>query len=270
MNALNAILITFVYSVLVIVALYLQPILCPNFRLAYYRPLSLFIMSVISYFLIIYFGVYHLFHWFNSPYLSKYSIFSTIILFLGPILQNIFTFINYDYKYFYKSSMNLYFKHLKRNILSFDTFKALVIGPLAEEMIYRSFACSLWESAGISYLKTIFLLPFMFGVSHLNKAFLEKSLSTIKLKDFMPYVGMLIYTTLFGWWEAFVWLRTHSFFTCAFIHAFCNYMQFPDFKEALEWSNPIQRIFLYLGYLIGLIFFSFSIGLIQTTKITLY
>lgn len=267
MNALNAVLITFIYSLLVIVALYLHSYICPNMRVDLYRPLSISIMAIISYFLIYYFGVENLFHWFNSPYLSKCTILSTIILFLGPILQNIFTFFNYDYKYRYKNSMNLFFNYLKRAYLSFDTFKALIIGPLTEEMIYRSFACSLWESAGISYLKTIFLLPFLFGVSHLNKVFLTKSISTVKPKDFVPYLGMLGFTTLFGWWATFVWLRTHSFFTCAFIHCFCNYMQFPDFGEALEWPNPVQKIFLYLGYLIGLIYFFFSIGLIQTTKV---
>lgn len=267
MNSFQAVFITFVYSVLVIIALYLQPIICPKVSIALYRPISISVMAVISYFLIYYFNVDHLFHWFYSPYLSKCSIFSTVILFLGPILQNIFTFINYDYTYIYKKSMNLYFKHLQRDIFSAQTFKALVIGPVTEEMIYRSFACSLWESANISYLKTIFLLPFLFGVSHLNKVLLEKKLSSIRLKDFAPYVGMLGFTTVFGWWEAFVWLRTHSYFTCVIIHTFCNYMQFPDFREALEWQNPLQRIFLYLGYLIGVIYFSFSIGLIQTTKI---
>ena len=267
MEATAAVLITFVYSVLVIIALYLQPFICPKVHVSYYRPFSISVMAIISYLLIYYFNVDHLFHWFNSPYLSKCTIFSTIILFLGPILQNIFTFINYDYKYIYKGSMNLYFKRLQRDMLSFDTFKALIIGPFTEEMIYRSFGCSLWESAHISYLKTIFILPFLFGVSHLNKVFLEKTISSIKLKDFVPYLGVLGFTTLFGWWEAFVWLRTHSYFTCTFIHTFCNYMTFPDFKEALEWQNPVQKIFLYLGYLIGLIYFFFSIGLIQTTKV---
>lgn len=266
MNATNAVLITFVYSVLVIVALYLQPIICPNFSITYYRPLSISIMAFISFLLIYYYDISNLFHWFNSPYLSMCTISSTIILFLGPILQNIFTFFDYSYKLYYQSSMGSYLKNLKNEILSFDTFKALVIGPLTEEMIYRSFACSLWESAGISYLKTIFLLPFLFGVSHLNKVFLEKKLTEIRLRDFVPYLGVLGFTTLFGWWEAFVWLKTHSFFTCSFIHTFCNYMQFPNFKEALEWKYKFQRIVLYIGYIFGLTYFAFSIRYIQNTN----
>lgn len=266
MNSTQAVLFQIFYSTFVIITLFIKPPFSELVSTTAYRCIAIIIMSFVSFGLIYYFELQDLFFWFNDPYLSKCAILSTIALFFGPIIQNIFTFYNDDYPYLYRNSIKNYLIHLQREIFDFETFKTIIIGPLTEEMIYRSFACTLWEKSGISKMKIIFALPFIFGVSHLNKVFLTKSLTNITLRDFLPYIVVLIYTTLFGWWESFVWLKTHSYLTCVFLHAFCNYMQFPNFAAALNWGHPVQKIFLYLAYLIGLISFGCSIGLIQTTK----
>ncbi|OHT17462.1 Clan U, family U48, CaaX prenyl peptidase 2-like protein [Tritrichomonas foetus] len=257
MNKIEAVSITVVYSFLVIAALYAHPYICPKVKLLYYRPAAIIVMAIISYFLLFYYDVYDQFYWFNAPYLSKCSIFSTVVLFLGPALQYFFD-VDIDFKN--QNSIKKYLRRQWKNFTSFECFKTLAIGPFTEEMIYRCFGCLIWKKGGMSDLSTIFLLSFLFGLSHLNKYFIEKHHIGV-------YIVQVVYTTLFGWWEAFVWQKTHSYLTCVFIHTFCNYMQFPDFNEALHWENPVQKIFIGIGYLFGLIYFFFSIGLIQTTKI---
>ena len=93
---------------------------------------------------------------------------------------------------------------------------------------------NLGEDSGIPNGYTIFLLSFIFGVSHMNKYFLEKG-------PLGMYIFQVGFTTVFGWWESFVWLKTNSYFTCVFLHSFCNYMQFPDFKEAFNCSISLPE-----------------------------
>ena len=249
MNKFYAFIITSIYSIVVVLALFTGKYICPKMDSYYFRPLSICVMAIFSFILMYFFDLLGYFYLFHSYFLSKCAIRATVVLFLGAILQSIFD--NFD-EWNDLQSFKKYLKRLKKKLLSFEMVRSLIIGPLTEEMIYRSFACSLWEDSGIPNGYTIFLLSFIFGVSHMNKYFLEKG----PLGMYIIQVG---FTTVFGWWESFVWLKTNSYFTCVFLHSFCNYMQFPDFKEAFNWPNKTQRLILVLAYSFGLIFFVASV-----------
>lgn len=47
-------------------------------------------------------------------------------------------------------------------------------------------------------------------------------------------VFQLVYTTLFGWFAAYLFLRTSSIYTTCFSHIFCNFMGLPNVSGDIE------------------------------------
>ena len=61
------------------------------------------------------------------------------------------------------------------------------------------------------------------------------------------------YTSIFGWYAVFVYLRTGSWMAVILCHAFCNWMGFPDFSTLIE-SRFRWRI--RVAFMVGLVGFS--------------
>ena len=104
-------------------------------------------------------------------------------------------------------------------------------GPLTEEVLFRSAAVPLMLLAQTSVTKTIFLSPVVFGLAHLHH-FYEFRLTHPQV----PVVAaalrslfQLAFTSLFGAYATFVYLRTGSLLAIFTVHAFCNCMGLPRF-----------------------------------------
>ena len=61
-----------------------------------------------------------------------------------------------------------------------------------------------------------------------------------------------MYTTLFGMYAAFLFVRTGHLLAPCMAHAFCNLMGFPDFGEIVRRQGG-QRLLLALTFIIGLV-----------------
>jgi prenyl protein peptidase len=59
------------------------------------------------------------------------------------------------------------------------------------------------------------------------------------------------YTSIFGIYSAYLFVRTGHFVAPFIAHAFCNHMGFPDVPDLLAQPQPKKTIFLIL-YVIGL------------------
>ena len=59
------------------------------------------------------------------------------------------------------------------------------------------------------------------------------------------------YTSIFGIYSAFLFVRTGHFIAPFIAHAFCNHMGFPDIPDLLAQKQPKKSIFLIL-YILGL------------------
>ena len=64
------------------------------------------------------------------------------------------------------------------------------------------------------------------------------------------------YTTIFGMYSAFLFVRTGHLAAPVVVHGFCNFMGFPDFGELFN-QPPRQRLFLSAMFVVGLISFYF-------------
>lgn len=104
-------------------------------------------------------------------------------------------------------------------------------GPLTEEMLFRSASVPLLLCARMSLTQTIFLSPLIFGLAHVHH-FYEFRLAHPRV----PLVAavarsvlQLAYTSLFGGYATFLFLRSGSLLAIVLVHAFCNSMGLPRF-----------------------------------------
>lgn len=87
-----------------------------------------------------------------------------------------------------------------------------VVGPLTEEIIWRSCILSVHHFSGASKKWLIFGTPLYFGIAHLHHAW-ETYKSRGRNKDALIFASLqstlqFSYTTLFGWYANFLFLRT--------------------------------------------------------------
>ena len=61
----------------------------------------------------------------------------------------------------------------------------------------------------------------------------------------------MLYTTVFGFYSAFLFLRTGHLAAPVVVHCFCNSMGFPDFAEVVH-KPPKERTLLLALYVCGL------------------
>lgn len=102
-------------------------------------------------------------------------------------------------------------------------------GPITEEWTFRSLLLPLHLLARLSPLKLVFLTPLYFGLAHIHH-FYEFTLTHSHM-PLLPRVSRSLlqfaYTSLFGFFAAFLFLRTSSVAACIVAHAFCNVMGLP-------------------------------------------
>jgi len=110
-------------------------------------------------------------------------------------------------------------------------WRNIVAGPITEEALFRSASVPLLLLSRTSDTTIIFLTPLIFGLAHVHH-FYEFRLT----HPHTPVIGALLrsllqltYTTLFGGYATFLYLRTGSLLSVVLVHAFCNWMGFPRF-----------------------------------------
>ncbi|KAJ1822688.1 CAAX prenyl protease [Coemansia sp. RSA 2599] len=125
-----------------------------------------------------------------------------------------------------------------------------VVGPVTEELVFRSSVVSLWAAAGMSANRSIFLSPLIFGLAHIHHA-------VSQYRDGRPLKFVLfgttfqfVYTTLFGWFAVALFVRTKSIAGPICAHAFCNYQGLPDFSRAE--GHPQYKYLVWLAFGVGL------------------
>ncbi|EWC45104.1 hypothetical protein DRE_06243 [Drechslerella stenobrocha 248] len=141
-----------------------------------------------------------------------------------------------------------------RDDLLFDARAALgswigwrnyVVGPATEELTFRSHILALHLAmAPSTATPTVLTLctPLYFGIAHLHHLY-EFRLTHPSAPLHLAVVRSLVqfaYTTLFGWYAAFIYLRFGSLWAAIAAHSFCNVMGLPRFWGVLD-AEPHGR-----------------------------
>lgn len=120
-------------------------------------------------------------------------------------------------------------------------------GPLTEEVIFRG--CIVGLAANTQHgstLRTIFLTPLYFAVAHLHHAYevwTEHERSLTGLKIGLTHASFqLLYTSLFGWYANWLFIKSTSLVPPLIAHVWCNIMGLPSAAEdASRLSLPDAR-----------------------------
>ncbi|KAK7073109.1 CAAX prenyl protease [Halocaridina rubra] len=171
----------------------------------------------------------------------------TFILFLGPIIQSHHTVpitstlrMYLDPLYWYNTAQNPIW------------WRNQVVAPFSEEFTFRACMLPILLQC-FSPAKAIFVAPLFFGVAHLHHA-----LDRHRLGIDLPAVLLIscfqfLYTSVFGFYSSFLFIRTGHFLPLFAVHAFCNHMGLPELKDM--WCKPPPlRNRLLVCHILGLVF----------------
>eukprot|EP00966_Prymnesium_polylepis_P307130 7097320-Prymnesium_polylepis.1 len=160
----------------------------------------------------------------------------TMWLFLGPLLT----------MWLDRDRYTPLWTQLKRQVQGeharLQLTRNLVVGPLAEEWVFRACMCPMLHAAGLSDGTSVFVAAVTFGASHIHHRF----------DGGMPWLAVAFqftYTSLFGAYSAYLFLRTGLVIGPLLAHAFCNSMGVPDFGGIA--SHP-QSTLVAAVYVLGL------------------
>jgi prenyl protein peptidase len=122
-------------------------------------------------------------------------------------------------------------QHVRETLGSWMGWRNLVAGPVTEEILFRSVMIPLHVVAKMSPSRIVFITPLYFGIAHLHHLY-EFRLTHPEvsvLPAVLRTVFQFAYTSLFGFFAAFVFLRTGSLYAVIVAHSFCNWSGLPRF-----------------------------------------
>ena len=111
--------------------------------------------------------------------------------------------------------------------------------------------------ANVAWAELVFLSPVLFGLAHLHhmvELYRQGRGSFVEIVASTAFQFM--YTTLFGWYAAWLFVKTHCFWAPAVAHMFCNWMGFPDVEVLV--SHP-KAVLLRTLYATGVVIFSYLV-----------
>lgn len=129
----------------------------------------------------------------------------------------------------------------RSNWRSLMFWRNYVVAPATEELLFRCCLVPLLAPA-LGASNTLWAAPLFFGVAHLHHL--------LGGEPPVLVAAQFAYTTLFGWLAALAFWYTRSAFAAIAVHAFCNWMGFPDVGSAF--SHPRHAWLLRTAYVVGL------------------
>ncbi|KAL8279446.1 hypothetical protein RQP46_008258 [Phenoliferia psychrophenolica] len=149
--------------------------------------------------------------------------------------------------------------------------RTYLMGPLTEELVFRSCVVAVSHFAGWSKAQIVFLTPIYFGLAHVHHAYEVyvtggRTAQALKM-GVLQSTFQFAYTTLFGWYAAFLFMRTGSVIPPVLAHSFCNLMGLPPLYWALK-DFPERKIALWSTYIGGIAVFVY--GFWRWTEPSLY
>ncbi|KAF9892162.1 hypothetical protein FE257_002568 [Aspergillus nanangensis] len=161
------------------------------------------------------------------------SLILTAILFTGPLFER--GIAEGEWKEWIRGS------RVSETLRGWIGWRNYVAGPITEEVMFRSVIIPLHLLAKISPGRIVFMAPLYFGIAHVHH-FYEFRLThpdTSIMAALFRSTFQFSYTTIFGWYATFIYLRTGSLPAVILAHAFCNWCGLPRLWGRVEAGVPI-------------------------------
>jgi prenyl protein peptidase len=109
----------------------------------------------------------------------------------------------------------------------------------------------------VLFALTFLCITIVLIAAHINHAYESYVKKGRTRQALMGAAGMaafqLLYTTLFGWFATFLFLRTSNLIGPCLCHTFCNMMGFPDVTNIQYFGR--WKKWLYLTFVLGMVLF---------------
>ncbi|KAH6926009.1 hypothetical protein HPB50_012948 [Hyalomma asiaticum] len=128
---------------------------------------------------------------------------------------------------------------------------ALTMAPLSEEFTFRACMLPILVPC-LGHRAAVVICPLFFGVAHFHHLTERLSRTNNVKLAVMQSVFQFAYTTIFGAYSVYLFLRTGHFVAPFVAHAFCNHMGFPDVSEVFGYKQP-RLTLLLLAFFLGLL-----------------
>lgn len=142
-------------------------------------------------------------------------------------------------------------------------FRNHIAGPVSEEIVFRACLLSIARMSHRGWYEMLFATPLWFGGAHLHNAFeIYNKLGRTRLALQRAIAIALIqftYTTLFGAYVSFLFLRTESILPSISAHIVANVMGLPALPTELK-EHPRHKLLIIIGYVIGIVGFISALG----------
>ncbi|KAG2418736.1 hypothetical protein HFD88_001837 [Aspergillus terreus] len=157
----------------------------------------------------------------------------TAVLFTGPLFER--GIAEGEWKDWIRGS------RVSETLRGWIGWRNYVAGPITEEIMFRSAIVPLHLLAKISPGRIVFVAPLYFGIAHVHHfyEFRLTHLDTSVLAALFRSLFQFSYTTIFGWYATFIYLRTGSLPAAILAHTFCNWCGLPRLWGRVEGSVPI-------------------------------
>lgn len=150
--------------------------------------------------------------------------------------------------------------------------------PLVEEIIFRTCIIPPFLFSGnMSMMAVCWITPLFFGLAHVHHAITKlKNGAPIKTVLFST-IFQLVYTTLFGAYASYCYIKIGSLPAIVILHSFCNFMGLPDvsllfgFVQGSGDAESLQRsrILSGIAYIAGIASFWVCFGLFPYEELLL-
>ncbi|PHH84120.1 hypothetical protein CDD83_2443 [Cordyceps sp. RAO-2017] len=156
------------------------------------------------------------------------SLLLTSLLFAGPLFECLVLDGAWRYIWRLNSLKQVWYDH--------PTWRNIIVGPVTEECLFRSATVPLLLLAGSNLSSIVFRSPLVFGLAHLHH-FYEFRITHPHSTLTAGIVRSLLqfsYTSVFGAYATFLFLRTGSLLAVIVVHAFCNCVGLPRLWGSVE------------------------------------
>ncbi|KAJ5092294.1 CAAX amino terminal protease [Penicillium alfredii] len=164
------------------------------------------------------------------------SLLLTMILFVGPLFER--AVVEGEWRTWFRGSK------LAESLGGWIGWRNYVAGPVTEEVIFRSVIVPLHLLARVSPGRVVFVAPLYFGIAHVHH-FYEFRLThpdTSILAALLRSILQFAYTTVFGWYATFLYLRTGSLPAVILVHSFCNWCGLPRFWGRVDATESADAL----------------------------
>ncbi|KAG1720782.1 CAAX protease self-immunity-domain-containing protein [Suillus lakei] len=142
--------------------------------------------------------------------------------------------------------------------LSIVGLRNYFIAPITEEIVFRACVLTVYHFANTSRMKMIFLSPLVFGAAHIHHAFETYHrygrTATAAKRAIISTIIQFAYTSIFGFYCCYLFLRSGSLLPPIAAHMFCNIMGIPQPNYEIN-LMPDRKLSISAAYLFGIIGF---------------